>query len=282
MIAYTKIRSYAKINLSLNVVGKKQSLHKIESIISFINLHDKISVKATKEKNHKIKFTGKFSKGIKTNNTISQLLKIIDKDRLLKGKKFEILIEKNIPTMAGFGGGSMNAASILKFLIENKFFSLSKKSINDICYSIGSDVILGMYNKNLILKANKEINEFIVKKKVFTLLIKPPFGCSTKKIFSKVKHFKKNKLNKSSIAMFDLNYLKKMNNDLEEVVTNEHPKVNSLKNFLKKLPKVEFVRMTGSGSAFIAYFQSSKMCKLAEKKVKKNFKNYWCKIAKTI
>ena len=55
-----------------------------------------------------------------------------------------------------------------------------------------------------------------------------------------------------------------------------------LKNFLEKLSKVEFVRMTGSGSAIIAYFNSDKKSKEAEKKVKKQFRNYWCKTAKTI
>ena len=82
--------------------------------------------------------------------------------------------------------------------------------------------------------------------------------------------------------MFNLNFLKKMNNDLEFIVLNKYPKLKYLKKFLEKLLKVEFVRMTGSGSAIIAYFKSDKMCKEAEKKVKKQFKNYWCKTAKTI
>ena len=82
--------------------------------------------------------------------------------------------------------------------------------------------------------------------------------------------------------MFDLGFLKKMNNDLELIALNKYPKLNTLKKFLDKLSKVEFVRMTGSGSAIIAYFKSHKMCKEAEKKVKNKFKNYWCKTAKTI
>ena len=55
-----------------------------------------------------------------------------------------------------------------------------------------------------------------------------------------------------------------------------------IKKFLEKLSKVDMVRMTGSGSSIIAYFKSHKMCKEAEKKVKKQFRNYWCKTAKTI
>ena len=49
-MAFSKIKSYAKINLSLNVTGKISSLHKIESIIAFVNLYDDILVKRTKSK----------------------------------------------------------------------------------------------------------------------------------------------------------------------------------------------------------------------------------------
>ena len=59
-----KIKSYAKINLALNVIGKKTKLHKIESIVSFINLHDLIYLKQTNKKKHNVIFKGKHSKNI--------------------------------------------------------------------------------------------------------------------------------------------------------------------------------------------------------------------------
>ena len=125
-MSYFKIKSFAKINLALNVVGKKNSLHKIESIISFVDLHDEILIKKTNNKVHKIYFSGKFFNGIKSNNTVTKLFKIIDKKRLLKNK-FEIKIKKNIPSEAGLGGGSMNAASILNFFIKKGFIKIKKK-----------------------------------------------------------------------------------------------------------------------------------------------------------
>ena len=106
-----KIKSYAKINLALNVTGKKSKLHNIESLISFIDLHDLITLTQSKIKQHKIKFFGKFSKNISKINTISKLLKILDNKKLLNNKKFEIKVIKNIPQKAGMGGGYMNAAS---------------------------------------------------------------------------------------------------------------------------------------------------------------------------
>ena len=53
-------------------------------------------------------------------------------------------------------------------------------------------------------------------------------------------------------------------------------------NFLENLSNIKLVRMTGSGSAIVAYFSSKKLCIQAEKKVKKCFRKYWCIIANTI
>ena len=114
------IKSYAKINLALNVVGKKTKLHKIESLISFIELHDLIILKKIKKDNHKVIFKGKFSKNIGKINTVTNLLKLLDERNLLNNQKFDIRIVKNIPQKAGMGGGSMNAASLLNFFIEKK------------------------------------------------------------------------------------------------------------------------------------------------------------------
>ena len=59
------LKSYAKINLALNVTGKRNSMHKIESIISFIDLHDLISIQNIKSNNHKIFFLWKIFKEYK-------------------------------------------------------------------------------------------------------------------------------------------------------------------------------------------------------------------------
>ena len=113
---FDKIKSHAKINLALNIIGKSKSLHKIESIVAFVALHDEIYIKKINKQNHQISFLGKFSKNINSKNTISKLLKILDDRNLLK-KKFQIKIIKKIPLESGLGGGSMNAASILRYLL---------------------------------------------------------------------------------------------------------------------------------------------------------------------
>ena len=278
---YFKIKSYAKINLALNVVGKIGLLHNIESIVSFIELHDEIFIREIKSKKHKINFIGKFSGKISKKNTISQLLKILDDKNLLKAK-YQIIVRKNIPSKAGLGGGSMNAASLLNFFVKRKIVYIKKKEIIKILNIVGTDTTLGYYGKNLVLRSNNSIKTFSVTKKIYILIVKPEFGCSTKKIYSMVRKLSKPKFNFPTKDMFRISNLKCMKNDLEPVAISKYTKLKILKNFLEKLSKCEFVRMTGSGSAIIAYFNSIKKSQEAEKKVKKQFRNYWCKTSKTI
>tara|TARA_B100000003_G_scaffold66055_1_gene58944 strand:- start:533 stop:838 length:306 start_codon:yes stop_codon:yes gene_type:complete len=92
---FIKINSNAKVNLSLTVLKKlKSKFHKIESLISFLDLYDEIFLKKIKNKNHKILFYGKFSKGISNNNTVSKLIKILDKKKLINNDKYLIKIKK--------------------------------------------------------------------------------------------------------------------------------------------------------------------------------------------
>ena len=278
---FRKIKSNAKINLALNVVGKSKRLHKIESLIAFIDLHDVILLKKIYLNKHQIIFNGKFSKNINSNNTISRLLKILEKKKLLK-QKFYIKITKNIPQKSGLGGGSMNAARVLKYLIEKKIIKVNKKQISEITEYVGSDVILGLKPLNSVLTSNNKIKTFRNSKKLFTLIIKPNFGCSTKYIYSLVKKFDRAKLNVPTKKMFNINFLKKSNNSLEEIVFNRYSTLRKVRDYLINLQNPIFVRMTGSGSALVSYYYSKKQCDKAQKQFNKDYKKYWCISSKTI
>ena len=278
----TKIKSYAKINLALNITGKTSDLHKIETIVAFVSLHDEILIKQIKSKKHIILFTGKFSRGIGSNNTISRLLEVLEKKKLLKNRKFKIQIKKLIPSKAGLGGGSMNAASILKYFFKKKFIKTSKKNLKIISKLVGSDVILGLNSTNSILNEKNQIKYFSNYKKFYVLIVKPHFGSSTKEVYSKVKKFNKPQFNKAYKGIFNLDYLKKLSNSLEAIVLKKHNKLIKVKLFLENLPTAKFARMTGSGSAIVAYFNSKQRCYKAKKQFNKKYKKYWCMSSKTI
>ena len=281
-MVFNKIRSYAKINLALNITGKTSSLHKIESLITFASLHDEILIKKIKSKKHTIKFFGKFSNKIGKNNTVFKLFKILEKKKLLQNKKFSIKINKKIPNKAGLGGGSMNAASIIKYFIKKKIIKTTKKEIFEICRLIGSDVILGLNSTNSILTSKNEIKYFKNNKKFHILIVKPNFGCITQEIYSKVKKFHKPNFNQPNKKMFGIDFLKKTRNQLEPIVFSKYPKLKLIDLYLKNVSNPIFVRMTGSGSALVAYYRSKEKSVNAKNKFNKKYKNYWCIASKTI
>ena len=277
-----RIKSHAKINLALNITGKGYLLHKIETIVSFISLHDEIFIKKINSKKHNIIFTGKFSHNISKDNTISKLLKILENKNFLKNKKFKILVNKNIPNRAGLGGGSMNAANILKYFVKKKIIRISKKELEKISHLIGSDVVLGLNSTNSILNSKNQIKRFKNYKKFYVLLVKPNFGCSTKYIYSKVKKFSKARLLKPNKNMFNNKFLKKIGNSLEPIAFSRYNKLKMIKLFLEKSTMPIFVRMTGSGSVIVAYFKTKGRCDKAKKQFNKKYKKYWCMSSKTI
>ena len=276
------IKSYAKINLALNVIGKKKYLHKIESLISFIDLHDLMNLRKINKNNHKVVFKGKFSKNIGKINTVTNLLELLDKKNLLNNQKFEIKIVKNIPQESGMGGGSMNAASLINLFIEKKMIKIKKNEIKDLTSKIGSDVILGIKPCNTILSHNGNIKGYKKGIKFHTLVVKPNFGCSTKYIYSKVKIFSKPQFNFPQSKMFDAKYLKTLNNDLEKIAFKKYPKLNKIKLFLSNTPNNIFARMSGSGSSIVAYFDSKAACGKAYTQFKRKFSGHWCIESKTI
>ena len=277
------IKSYAKINLSLGVTGRlKSGYHKIESLISFLNLHDEIKIKKITGRKHKIQFFGKFSKGIKKKNTISDLLKVLDRKNILNNQKYLIKVKKNIPQKAGLGGGSMNASAIIRFFIFKKTLNFSKKNLIRLTKQIGSDVQLGINNENKILYSNGKLVTSIKKIGLFVIIIKPKFGCSTKEIYRNLRSYSSRKLTTDNKDHFNFMNILKLQNDLEQVAFKNYPKLIHIKSFMQGLPNIRLVRMTGSGSSMLGYFSLKNAAINATKLFKKKYKNYWCITSKTI
>ena len=281
-MSFIKLKSWAKINLSLNLIKRlSNNYHSIESFITFVQIFDEIKIKTLNKKEHKISFSGKFSKGIGKRNTVYKLLKLLEKKKIIN-KKFEINIKKNIPQKSGMGGGSMNAASILSYFMKKRILNISNKKAKDLAYKVGSDVVLGLEKKNSILFKNKKIGRLNKKIDFHVLIVMANEGCSTKYIFSKVKKYSKPLYFNINKRFFETNYLVQSNNDLENVVFKKYSKIKNLKYFLSNLPNVVFTRMTGSGSAIVAYFKSKKAANNAARIFRRKYKNYWYIVSKTI
>ena len=114
---------------------------------------------------------------------------------------YSVKVTKNIPVFAGLGGGTSNAASILKYLLKKK---INKNLFNKLKGDIGSDIVL-FFKKQGFMKNLKTIIG-LKKKNFYFVLIQPKIRCSTKDIYSRVKKFsrKSNLTKKLLIQKIDL------------------------------------------------------------------------------
>ena len=283
-----KIKSYCKINLSLRVIKKlNNNYHNIISLITFCDLHDVISISKTRSSRDKISFSGKFKKGInKKSNTITKILNLLRRAKLLENQTFKINIRKNIPHGSGLGGGSSNAADLLNYFNSKMKLKLSKKKIKQLANQIGFDVPVNLERQNTLLTGKRdEILRLNQKFKLNLLIVYPNLICSTKRIYEKNK-----KVSLSTPQSFFciknnkklINLLKNENNDLEETVIKIYPKVKKIIEYIKSIKGCYFSRITGSGSACFGIFSNMKNAIYAQKLIKLKYPNYWCVVSKTI
>ena len=283
-----KLRSYCKINLSLKILKKlKNGYHSMNSVITFCDLYDLISIKRIKGSKDKIVFSGKFKSGInRKKNTITCLLQLLRKKNYLKKKAFIINIKKNIPHGSGLGGGSSNAAKLLNFFNLKMNLKIKRREMNKIASQIGFDVPINLEKKNTLLVGKK--NKIVRLKQKFRLnilIIYPNIICSTKKIYKKNKKYSLLKASPVFSVMDKkklIDFLKKENNDLEETASRLYPKIIEIINFVKVQNGCFFSRITGSGSACIGIFSTNNAAILTKKLVKLKFPKYWCVVSKTI
>ena len=276
------IKSYAKINLSLTIIKKirKKRLHDIQSQFCLINLFDTISIKRNKKNVDKISFNGPHSKYVKkSNNSIQKILKIMRNFKLISNY-YSIKIYKQIPVFAGLGGGSSNAASLLKFLNKRK---IEDKIFNKIINLAGSDLRLFFYNQGVLQNLEKVV-KFKKKYNLFFLVVYPNIKCSTKDVYSKVKSYNKKKVlkqnYKNKVAL--INQIFNLKNDLQSIVEKKYPVIQKLLLNISNEKGCYFSRMTGSGSACYGLFRDKRSSKVALKRLRKKYPKFWFSIAKTI
>ena len=285
---YFKIKSFCKINLYLRVIKRLNSgYHNIISLVTFCDLYDLITISKIKNSRDKISFSGKFKKGIsKNSNTITKMLSLLRKNKLIKNQFFKIDIQKNIPHGSGLGGGSSNAANLLNYLGSKMRFKLSKNKMKKLATQIGFDVPISLERKNTFFTGKK--NEILRLNKKFRfnlLIVYPNFICSTKKIYVKNKKISRLKpqshfyvKNNSQL----INFLKKEHNDLEKTVTRIYPKIKKIIYYIKSQKGCYFSRISGSGSACIGIFSNMKSATYAQKLIKLKYPKYWSAVSRTI
>ena len=260
------LQSHAKINIGLNIVDKKNNgYHHIESLIQEVDLSDEIEI-TTFKNNGKTEI---ISSGIEIdcsleNNTCYKIIELI-KEQYNIENKFLLKINKKINIGAGLGGGSSNAASILKYL--NSFFNLkiSNQDKNILCQKIGMDVPFFIdgnlqYIERMGEKLTRLNNVF---ENYFFVLVFPNIKISTKWAYAKIKkELPVKKLQYNLMALSKPIKWNAFRNDFEDIVIPIYPEIGDIKElFIKN--KAVFSSLSGSGSTIFGVYENQNLAEKA-------------------
>lgn len=250
-----KINAQAKVNLALDIVGKNKSgLHDLKTIMAPIELHDVISITLRLD-SADIKINVSNNNDVPTNeeNTIYQACRIMQ-DTFNLHEGFSISLQKNIPIKSGLGGGSADAAAVLRAIDKMCCLNLSKQQMVSVAEKIGWDVPFCLYNRLSYIYLSSTNIEFINAALPYrVLLVKPAFGVQTRQAFREIdllslKHpdcaalTEKLESNCRSISakLFDNSFLS---------IPYLHQEYNKLKNLVGGIG-FETISLTGTGSCF--------------------------------
>ena len=241
------IKSNAKVNLNLRVCGRIGLLHEIESIIVPISLYDTITI----EENNEDIILGM---DIPYKDNIMYKALVMFKEKFGVEDCYKITIDKTIPVQAGLGGGSSNAASVLKVLGE--IYDINYKDLIDLSSEIGSDVTFFMYNKpSLVRGSGNVITTYENFSKQYGVLVFDNDMFSAKEMYTRYDLLESEKNYET-----DNVYL----NDLERSLSAlEKEKIDSIKKTLMTNGAL-YSLMSGSGGTVFGIFKSSYEAKKCE------------------
>ena len=267
-----KCKAYAKINLFLNVLNKtKNNLHKLKSLVCFIDLYDEIVI--TESKEFSIKIKGPFKNFIKR-NIIEKTFVTFSNFINLK-TNYKISLNKKIPVSAGLGGGSADAAVVLQGLNFLNKKKIKQKDLFKIAMKIGFDVPACLYNKNVFFSGYGQILSKAPKIPQFSiLLINPRKELSTKKVFSLYKSKKSKKISNLKYKNF-FSWILKQNNDLQKYSEKFVPEIKEMLIFLNSSKNCFFSKMTGSGPTVFGLFRKKIDAKKVYLLLKKKHPKWW-------
>ena len=258
------IKSFAKINISLNITKKREDgFHEIDSVMLPISLHDSLVVSKLKNSPDNFVTIDDFSIGTFSYNlatfSIEKMQNVYHFD-----DKFRILIHKVIPIQAGLGGGSSNAACTIKAVNSMLKLGASDEELIEIGKSLGCDSPFFIKCQPARVQGVGEILTPInVKNNYYVLVVKPELGCSTKEIYALSDSFdlKTCDLDKVVKALEDGDdemLAANMYNALQESAIKMVPNIQTIIDELKD-KGLKIVQVTGSGSAVFALSTDKKL-----------------------
>ena len=249
----------AKINLGLNIIEKRpDGYHNLETIFYPINLQDALEVtrRENNDKEYTLHISGSPLEGEPEDNLVVKAYKLLKKDYpgLLP---VDIHMYKHIPAGAGLGGGSSDAACMIKLLNDKFSLGLSTERMEEYAVKLGADCAFFIRNKPVFATGIGNLFEPVELslKGYHIILIKPDIFVSTRDAFAEIKPVRPAVSLKEIVKQPIETWKSSMKNDFEDSVFKKFPEIAAIKDELYDLGAV-YAAMSGSGSSVYGIFEA--------------------------
>jgi len=250
-----RLKSPAKINLSLNILGSRSDgFHEIETRVQQVSLFDDIRIRPA---SGAIRVSADCRDVPSGKQNLAYQAAAALREAAGAGRLgASIYLKKNIPSGAGLGGASGNAAAVLWAL--NKLWALKfpPLALSRIAAGVGSDVPLFLSGTASMCRGRGElVSRCAPLRTGWILLIKPPFSLPTPRVYGWMRKYLKKERRTSRIGVRPGNLrILEFRNDLELVVFERHPVLNECRDALLS-SGARVALMSGSGTAMWGLFR---------------------------
>jgi 4-diphosphocytidyl-2-C-methyl-D-erythritol kinase len=259
------MRAPAKVNLCLRITGKRDDgYHLLDSIVVFTEFGDQVTISEAEKDN--LAVTGPFADQLTGSPDDNICIKALTAYRAAGGHigPVRIDVEKNIPVGAGLGGGSSDAAAILKGLNRLNERPFDGSQLHKLGLSLGADVPACLVGSSLRMQGIGELITPIKDvKPCHMLLANPGKPLATIDVFRALGA--NNLADKTALSseIMQAEDIVKAGNSLEPAAIGLMPEIGDLMGMLRASEHVQAVRMSGSGATCFAIFPTADSCAAA-------------------
>ncbi len=269
--------AFAKLNLTLDVLGKREDgYHDLQSVMQTVSIRDDIEIDVGTGKPWKLLCT---DENIPTDerNLAWKAAKVYCDAMKKDPDGIEIRIHKRIPSGAGMGGGSADAAAVLRALNRHYGEPLSIFALAELGAQVGSDVpFCTLCGTAMVEGRGEKLRKLPNMPECIFVICKPDFSVSTPELYRKIDEVAiaqrpNNQAMESALLAGDLGKVaENLCNVFDPVVTSDHLELNYIKSIFNSYGAVGF-QMTGSGSAVYAIMPSFEYAAVVCSMLKENY-----------
>ena len=251
-----QVKAHAKINIDLRVLSKRpDGFHELRTIFQTISLADSIGFEHQPAASTEIEIQGNLTI---EDNLIARAAKLVLRE-LGCSERVRFTLKKRIPMGAGLGGGSADAAAVLRTLPDVIGASIPAARLHQIAASLGSDVPFFLYGGTAVgIGRGDEVYPLPDLAPLHGLLVTPDIHVSTPAAYEALSTRLSAEAVPTKLSAFaSVAWIKNLTlarNDFEDAVFEIHPELASIRAALEGAGAV-CARMTGSGSAIFALFR---------------------------